>query len=270
MVLYRLSADLERNFEQRKDALKEKLAYLIKNIFVTDQMLVSLTVDEELKAALEPELEGLKETLPRQAEVQGSLVMEFEKRNEGFKDASQIQYVSRSGNFRNAGFDYTGALKILRVILNYDYLWLNIRVQGGAYGCMSGFGRSGDSYFSSYRDPNLTKTNEIFEGIPAYLHDFDVDERDMTKYIIGAISALDVPLPPSSKGSRSISAYLTGVTDADIQRERDEVLAATPEDIRALEPLVKSILSYDCICVIGNEDMLTKESELFLHLEDLF
>ncbi len=270
VALYRLIADLERNFEQRKDALKEKLAYLIKNIFVTDQMLVSLTVDEELKAALEPELEGLKETLPRQAEVQGSLVMEFEKRNEGFKDASQIQYVSRSGNFRNAGFDYTGALKILRVILNYDYLWLNIRVQGGAYGCMSGFGRSGDSYFSSYRDPNLTKTNEIFEGIPAYLHDFDVDERDMTKYIIGAISALDVPLPPSSKGSRSISAYLTGVTDADIQRERDEVLAATPEDIRALEALVKSILSYDCICVIGNEDMLTKESELFLHLEDLF
>lgn len=270
VALYRLIADLERNFEQRKDALKEKLSYLIKNIFVTDRMLVSLTVDEELKAALEPELEGLKETLPGQAEIQGSLAMAFEKRNEGFKDASQIQYVSRSGNFRNAGFDYTGALKILRVILNYDYLWLNIRVQGGAYGCMSGFGRSGDSYFSSYRDPNLTKTNEIFEGIPAYLHDFDVDERDMTKYIIGAISALDVPLPPASKGSRSISAYLTGVTDADIQQERDEVLAATPEDIRALEPLVKSILSDDCICVIGNEDMLTKEAELFLHLEDLF
>ncbi len=270
VALYRLICELEGNFEARKDALREKLAYLIENIFVTDHMLVSLTVDKELQDALVPELEALGRVLPKQAKSEGSLVMQLEKRNEGFKDAAQIQYVSRGGNFRKAGFPYTGALKILRVILNYDYLWLNIRVQGGAYGCMSGFGRNGDSYFSSYRDPNLTRTNEIFEGIPAYLHDFDVDERDMTKYIIGTISSLDAPLPPSAKGSRSISAYLSGVSDKDIQRERDEVLAASPADIRALEPLVKCILADACICVIGNEDMLTKEAELFLHLEDLF
>ena len=135
---------------------------------------------------------------------------------------------------------------------------------------MSGFSRNGDSYLSSYRDPNLRKTNEVFAGIPAYLHDFDADERDMTKFIIGTVSALDAPLTPAAKGLRSMSAYLSGVTDEDVQKERDEVLQATAADIRALEPLVASILDDDCLCVIGNEDMLTKEEDMFIHLEDLF
>ena len=98
----------------------------------------------------------------------------------------------------------------------------------------------------------------------------DVDERDMTKFIIGTVSALDTPLTPATKGMRSMSAYLSGVTDADAQQERDEVLQATPADIRALEPLVASVLADDCLCVIGNEDTLTKDEDMFLHLEDLF
>lgn len=268
--LYRLISDLESNFKERVGGLREKLEELIKNVFVTEHLIVSETVEKSAREALAPELEKLKRLLPEKPEQTGILAMHCEKKNEGFKDAAQIQYVSRSGNFLKAGFAYTGALRILRTILNYDYLWTNIRVQGGAYGCMSGFSRSGDSYLSSYRDPNLRKTNEIFDGTLAYLHDFDVDERDMTKFIIGTLSALDTPLTPAVKGIRSMNAYLSSVTDADAKQERDEILRATPADIRALEPLVASVLEDDCLCVIGNEDTLTKEADLFLHLEDLF
>ncbi|MBO5246369.1 MAG: insulinase family protein [Eubacterium sp.] len=270
VALYRLICDLEKNFSERVGMLKEKLTALMKNIFVREHLIVSQTVDVEKRELLAPELEKLVEVLPQQASEKNTLQMHPEKKNEGLKNAAQIQYVSRSGNFKNAGYEYTGHLHILKVIMNYDYLWLNIRVQGGAYGCMSGFSRNGDSYFSSYRDPNLRATNSIFEGVPEYLHTFDVDERDMTKFIIGTVSAMDTPLTPATKGVRSMSAYLSGVTNEDIQRERDEVLQATPEDIRALEPLVKSMLMDECICVIGNEDMLTKEADMFLNLEDLF
>jgi hypothetical protein len=135
---------------------------------------------------------------------------------------------------------------------------------------MSGFSRNGDSYLSSYRDPNLRKTNEIFEGVPGYLRTFSVDERDMTKYIIGTVSTLDTPLPPATKGVRSMNAYLTGNTTEQLQREREQVLRATPEDIRALAPLVEAVLAQDNLCVIGNEDTLTKEKDLFINLEDLF
>ena len=268
--LYRLISDLESNFKERVGALREKLAELIKKVFVTEHLIVSETVEAAGRDALAPELEKLKAVLPEKVSKESALTIHCEKKNEGFKDAAQIQYVSRSGNFKKAGFAYTGVLRILKVIMNYDYLWQNIRVQGGAYGCMSGFSRNGDSYLSSYRDPNLRKTNEIFDGIPAYLHDFDVDERDMTKFIIGTVSALDAPLTPATKGIRSMSAYLSGVTDADAQQERDEVLQATPADIRALEPLVESVLADDCLCVIGNEDTLTKNEDMFLRLEDLF
>ena len=168
------------------------------------------------------------------------------------------------------GFAYTGALRILKVILNYDYLWLNIRVKGGAYGCMSGFARNGDTYFSTYRDPNLRKSNEVFKGIPEYLRNFDADDRDMTKYIIGTISGMDTPLNPLAKGARSMMAYLTHMTEADFQKERDEVLTAAQEDIRALAPLIASVLAEENICVIGNETMLQKEADLFMELEDLF
>ena len=268
--LYRLISDLEGNFKERAGALREKLAQMIRKIFVTEYLIVSETVEAAGRDALAPELEQLKAVLPEKADHKDTLHICCEKKNEGFRDAAQIQYVSRSGNFKKDGFAYTGALRILKTIMNYDYLWLNIRVQGGAYGCMSGFSRNGDSYLSSYRDPNLRKTNEVFEGIPAYLHTFDVDERDMTKFIIGTVSALDAPLPPATKGVRSMSAYLSGLTDEDVQKERDEVLQATPEDIRALEPLVAHVLAEDCLCVIGNEDTLTKNEDMFLHLEDLF
>ncbi|MDD7641667.1 MAG: insulinase family protein [bacterium] len=268
--LYRLISELEASFKERAGALKEKLTQLIRKIFVAENLIVSETVDASGRDALAPEIQKLKDVLPAQSDRKEQLVISCEKKNEGLRNAAQIQYVSRSGNFKKAGFAYTGTLRILKTIMNYDYLWLNIRVQGGAYGCMSGFSRNGDSYVSSYRDPNLRKTNEVFEGIPAYLHDFDVDERDMTKFIIGTVSALDAPLTPATKGIRSMSAYLSGVTEEDVQRERDEVLQATPEDIRALEPLVASVLAEDCLCVIGNEDTLTKEKDMFLHLEDLF
>lgn len=268
--VYRLVTALEKDFDARVGELRTVLASLISRIFVTGGLLVSETVDAAKKDALEPQLEALMRVLPAQASDRGTLCIGCEKKNEGFKNAAQVQYVSRSGNFRKAGFAYSGALQILKVIMNYEYLWQNIRVQGGAYGCMSGFSRNGDSYLSSYRDPNLRKTNEIFDGIPAYLHDFDVDERDMTKFIIGTVSALDTPLNPSAKGARAISVYLTGVTEDQLQKERDQVLQATPADIRALEPLVAAVLADDWLCVIGNEDTLEKETDMFMNLEELF
>ena len=149
------------------------------------------------------------------------------------------------------------------MILSYDYLWLNIRVKGGAYGCMSGFGRSGEGYLVSYRDPNLKETNEIYEGIPAYLEAFDPDERDMTKYVIGTISNLDAPLTPSVKGSRGLSAYLSGVTEEMMQTERDQILGATKEDIRALAAQVRAVLATGSLCVVGNEEKIEANRGMF-------
>lgn len=159
---------------------------------------------------------------------------------------------------------------MLKVILSYDYLWNNVRVKGGAYGCMSNFAITGDSYLVSYRDPNLKKTNEIYNGTANYLRSFQADERDMTKYIIGTISDMDVPQTPLGKGIRSLSAYLSNLSYEQIQKERNQVLNATVKDIQALGDIVDAVLEENAICVIGNENKLEKEKDLFKHLENLY
>ena len=155
-------------------------------------------------------------------------------------------------------------------MLSYDYLWINIRVKGGAYGCMSGFGRSGEAYLVSYRDPNLRETNAIYEGVVDYLKNFQADERDMTKFVIGTISDLDTPLTPSIRGSRGLSAYLSGVTQEMMQKERDQVLSATVEDIRALADIVQAVLDTKAFCVVGNEEQIEKAKDLFGETKNLY
>lgn len=282
--LYQVVADLEEHFEERKAGLIARLQRLMRQLFVKEGLLISVTADDEGYALFEQELPKWLETLGTKGHAPDTMPENDEKRtqkdaasgtvnthrNEGFQDASKVQYVSRAGNFCKAGFSYTGALKILKVILSYDYLWINVRVKGGAYGCMSGFSRTGETYFSSYRDPNLRKTNEVYEGIPGYLRGFEADERDMTKYIIGTVSGLDTPLTPAAKGGRAISAYLTHVTEEDLQRERDQVIDAQPEDIRGLADLMEAVLAQEYLCVIGSEDALRENAEMFRELKELY
>ena len=184
-------------------------------------------------------------------------------KNEGFKTASKVQYVARTGNFIDNGADYTGALQILKVILSYDYLWQNIRVKGGAYGCMSGFSRTGEGYFVSYRDPNLERTMEVYEGIADYLRNFTVSDRDMNKYIIGTMSNIDQPMTPSAKGDRSFNLYMNKVSAETIKKERLQILEAGQEDIRKLADVVEAVMKAGQICVIGSEEKIEEAKDMF-------
>ena len=265
-----------------RNVLIAKLREVAGKLFRKENLLVSYTADDKGYERFAKELESFVKELETvsfketegadEAETVFGTVREFtgENFNEGFKTASQVNYVARCGTFKDSGLSYTGALRILKVILSYDYLWINLRVKGGAYGCMSGFGRSGEGYLVSYRDPNLAETNAIYEGIPAYLENFTVDERDMTKYVIGTISDVDTPLTPSIKGSRGLSAYLSGVTEEMLQKERDRILSATQEDIRALAPIVQAVLNTGSLCVIGNEEKVKSQETMFNEVKNLF
>ncbi len=270
ITFYKLVEHIEKNFDQCKDELIEKLKETASYIFKAGNLLVSYTAEAEGIEGLKAEVESLKSSLGKSENNEAKYQFALEQLNEGYKTSSKVQYVSRAGNFRQAGLEYTGALRILKTILSYDYLWNNVRVKGGAYGCMSGFGRTGDSYFASYRDPNLKNTNEIFEHTTEYVENFKADERDMTKYIIGTISDMDTPLNPYAKGNRSLTAYLTNLTFEDIQRERDQVLNAKEEDIRALKAYVQAVLRQDNLCVIGGEEKIEEQKQLFKEVKNLF
>ena len=266
---YHFLEQLEKDYPAKKQEIIAKLQEVSRKLFTRSNMLVNYTADENGYEKLPETLKLLSAKLPEGSREKYVFTHPVKNVNEGLKTSAQVDYVARCGNFRDAGLAYTGALKILQVILSYDYLWLNIRVKGGAYGCMSGFGRSGEGYLVSYRDPNLKETNEIYEGIPAYLEQFDPDERDMTKYVIGTISNLDAPLTPSVKGSRGLSAYLSGVTEEMMQTERDQVLQATKEDIRALAAHIRAVLQTGSFCVVGNEEKIEANRAMFGEVSSL-
>lgn len=269
IAFYRSICHIEKELSESPKSVSDKLATIAKKLFARNRMLISFTGNNEAYGNAKPSLEKVIAGFDKMSAVGNQAEVHFNTAKEAFIDASQIQYVAKTGDFICEGYEYTGALRLLRIILSYDYLWINVRVKGGAYGCMNTFLRSGESYFVSYRDPNLSDTLDVYDRIPEYIKSFSPDERDMTKYIIGTFSALDTPMNPEAKGSRSLSAYLEGITYEQIQKERNEILNAQPEDIRRLADLVEAVLKKDSICVIGNENMIKESAGLFENVEKL-
>lgn len=269
IAFYRSICRIEKELSESPKSVSDKLAAIAKKLFARNRMLISFTGNNEAYGNAKPSLEKVIAGFNKMSAVGNQAEVHFNTAKEAFIDASQIQYVAKTGDFICEGYEYTGALRLLRIILSYDYLWINVRVKGGAYGCMNTFLRSGESYFVSYRDPNLSDTLDVYDRIPEYIKSFSPDERDMTKYIIGTFSALDTPMNPEAKGSRSLSAYLEGITYEQIQKERNEILNAQPEDIRRLADLVEAVLKKDSICVIGNENMIKESAGLFENVEKL-
>ena len=267
--LYRLVCDIEKNYEEKKEELKEKLRNICKFLFRPENLMFDFTGSKKAYETFAGIVSDLAAQLYNcDLSVEGFTVVP-EKKNEAFMTAGQVQYVAKAGNFLQKGLPYTGALRMLKVIMGYDYLWNQVRVKGGAYGCMSGFSKNGDSFFVSYRDPNLTKTLDVYSGAVDYLKNFTGDERTMTQYLIGAISDLDTPLTPQSKGLRSLSAYMTKQTEEDFQKERDELLVADEETIRGLAKYVEGFLEDDCICIVGAAAKVKENRELFGNVENL-
>ena len=266
---YEFIKKLDEEFEQNKTQIVDKLNKLVGYIFNKDNVIVSLTADDEgydcFVKALSAKSCNIKD------EHYNTAVRSFIPVNvkTGYTSASQVQYVARCGNFVKDGYKYTGALKVLKVIFSYDYLWINVRVKGGAYGCMSGSSRNGDFYMVSYRDPNLEKTNDIYEGAADYIRNFNVSRRDMVKFIIGTIGEIDAPLTPSAIGSRSFTHYMCNCTEDMLRKDREEVLDATVESIRELAPLIESAVGQNYLCVVGNQKQINEAADLFDEIKPL-
>ncbi len=260
---YQFICEAEKTLNSSPEKLVDDLKALHAHIIAKDRLIVGLTMNEKMYQKALPKLKTQISKLPLTTEKMAGGEILLLTQNEGLTDASQIQYVSRAGDFTRHGFEYVGTLRLLRLILSYDYLWNNVRVKGGAYGCGSSFMRTGECYFSSYRDPNLSKTNQIYEKIPEYLRNFQPDDREMTGYVIGTFGAMDTPMNPEAKGQRSMNSYFTGITFDILQKERTEILNATQKDIQALAPMIEAVLSDGHFCVVGNEKNIEDEKELF-------
>ncbi len=260
---YLFLKELDEHFEERKQEIVEKLRTVMALIFSADNLLADYTGQQDGYEDFAAGTALVADCLPEKAAGPVADRPAPEKCSEGFRTAAKVQYVAAAGDFSKAGLPYTGTLKVLRTIMSYDYLWTKIRVLGGAYGAMNGYARDGVSYLVSYRDPNLTRTLEVYEQAADYMEQFQADERDMTKYVIGTVSEMDTPLQPGARGARSRIAYLAGLTEDILQRERDQVLDCRQEDIRAMAEYLRAIMKDRVVCVLGGEEIIEENKVLF-------
>ena len=261
---YYFLADLVKHFDENKDALEEKLAAISKKIFTRSGLFFETIGEEEEKKAVLANLPLVLDDM-EEGEKAEPHVYSFppESRNEAFLTSGKVQYVAKGGNFKSHGFAYTGALRVMETILRYEYLWKKIRVLGGAYGAFTQFLRDGTAILCSYRDPNLSETIKAYEELPAYLENLTLSDREMTKYVIGTMAADEIQLTPSMKGERAMVHYLSGNTRESRMKIRDEIINCQVEDIRKLAPLVDSVMKDPYICVMGSEDKIQKDKDLF-------
>lgn len=264
MTFYYFLADLFKTYDGRAEEVAEKLSAVAKKIFTRSHMFFATTGETEEKQAVDRCLGLILGDMP-EGEKKEAHLFDFPAKeiNEAFLTSGKVQYVAKGGNFRDHGFTYTGALRVMETILRYEYLWKKVRVLGGAYGAFTQFLRDGTSLLCSYRDPNLKETLETYKDLPEYLETLELSEREMTKYVIGTMAADEIQLTPSMKGERAMLHYLNGNTREDRMRIRSEIISCEVKDIRALAPLVKSIIDDPYICCMGSEEKIQRDKALF-------
>ena len=267
---YKFISDLAANFHDNFESLKKNLYKVSNCIFNKNNLMVSITAEKAHIEKVEDNINLIYKDLNFDRLAENKYEFKLEPDNEGLMTSSKVQYVAKAMNFSKFGIDYSGSMQVLRSIVNYDYLWNKVRVQGGAYGCFSGFKRNGNLFVTSYRDPNLDTTLDVYNKIYEYLQNFKADNREMTKYIIGTISDFDMPLTPQMKGERADEYYIRHISFEDLQKERDEVLETRQDTIKGFAPLMEKFMKENNICVLGNEDKIKENEKLFGKLITLF
>lgn len=180
-------------------------------------------------------------------------------KNEAILTPNDINFCAVSGQFPKELF--SGKLSVLRTLFNYEYLWTNIRVLGGAYGCMSTFSKVGDYSLCSYRDPHVSNTNKVYLGIPKFLKEFNKNDEEIEKYVIGSMGQYDNPLSIVDNYKRNILAYFDGITDEEYNKRRHEVLDINLDEIRGLSEIFKDIDKGEKCALISNSKLEEAKNE---------
>ena len=249
--------------------LPEKLAEVARKIFRANNVDIMFVGEEGELEAFENLMKPFVETWDATELSDDVLQITRLSGNDGIVTAGKVQYVAQGGNFIDHGFKHVGPMSVLETILRYEYLWIRIRVQGGAYGAFANFYDDGNMIFCSYRDPNLLETLDVYKELPQYLRDFTLTDREMRKYIIGTMSSLDLPMTPALRGPRAMGMYFSGAKLEDKVEFRKQVIACKPEDIVALADVVEPVLNDNHICTMGNEQKIKDAGNVFDNIVSL-
>jgi hypothetical protein len=220
-------------------------------------LLCNVTVDQASCDAFQPQLAEFIAALPAGAAAADDWLPTHAEKPEGLTLPAQVNYVGKGANLYQLGYELHGSTLVAVKFLDNTWLWDRVRVQGGAYGGYCTFDSlSGVLAYLSYRDPNLVGTLQTYDAAAHYLRTVDLTQGDVEKIIIGVIGQLDSYQLPDAKGYTALLRTLNGDTDDIRQRLRDQVLAATVADVRALADLLEQVAQQGAVVVLGSEQAI--------------
>ena len=264
IAYYQWLEDLLHNWDENVPVLQEKVAELARKIFTRDQFVSQMTADESMLGEAVQVLDRFVASFPEDAYPQDDHPFEPDIRNEGIMTGSNVQYVCQVADYEAFGEEYHGSMAVASTFLSRDYMHNQIRAQGGAYGAGIRMSTDGSLGAYSYRDPQITRTLDVYKKLADQLADNELTEEERTVYIIGSMGSFDPPRTPQSEGSGDLSAYITGRTYEQRQAWLEQALATTNEDLAALgEILRKGFNEGPVYCVVGASAKIREEEQLF-------
>lgn len=265
---YRFLCETDAQLEKDPAPIIEKMKETATLLFTRQNMNVALGSERADKTKIQEKLDAFQAKLPSREQAKAVYHFTIQPEKTAFTSTSGVLYNITSFDYQKHGMAFHGKYQVLKTIMNLEYLWNQIRVQGGAYGCGCKFMRSGFSYFYSYRDPNLKETYDIYQKLYEEIQNFNADGREMTKYILGTINGLDQPKTNMDRLNESISRFYKNITEEALIRERLEILHTTVADIHSCKNLLECIDSGN-ICSIGNEQKIKTSADTFTKIEPL-
>jgi hypothetical protein len=267
---YLATKDLALNYENKEEQFLTTLKKISSLLFNKNNLLLAVTADGQELGHLARTGSCITDALA-DTPVKNYPLPELElPHHEAFITAAEVVYAVQGGNLLPGGKGYNGHFEVLKTYLSRDYLWNTVRQLGGAYGCFIQFGQiSGNLAFVSYRDPQVKKTYEVYNGVPNIVSGLDLPEKVMEQLIIGTYGNFDPLRSAAAKGATARNDYLNGI-DVEYKKQRlSEIVATTPADLRSFAPAFTDMMTRSYRSIIGNRNKIEADRSLFDSLTEL-
>ena len=266
--LYNLCNSLVKNFDTLYGELVESLLKIKEAIITKDSLNISITCSENMKSEGQTFLQNFVKILPRKKFIQQEYNFEDNKKETlAIATENTVQYVAKGISTSKFPNLLQGEFSFINQLLRTSYLWDNVRVKGGAYGCFVRYSPSQQTYvLCSYRDPNLKETLDIYDLVGSYLKNLQFDEESFTKLLIGTVGMIDKPLTAKQQGHRDLLLSLQGFTNDILQKRRDELFAFNSKKLVNFVELFDELARNGVVVVHGNNDKINKNTTLFTNV----
>ena len=255
--------DLMENFDEKIENVIEKMEFVYNRMLKRNGVILNITTLKENFEQIEETFISLLNEFPVIEDESYNFTFENENLKEAISTSSDVNYVTFAADMKALKIKYDGKFSLLSKILSTTYMHNNIRAIGGAYGAGFGITRDSEVTMFSYRDPNIKSTKETFLNVGKYVSELEISDEDLEGFKISVVKEFDPLMTPKQKGKFSLSLYISGSDEEELELYLEQLLSATTEEIKSLAGVLNEILLQDNFVVVGNSEKIKENKDEF-------